>query len=65
MRIAKRNLKKQTQFPKGQNDVKSVSIMVYGDFDGPGRRKNKANQSQCRDDLMSRLGKIPQFEVSY
>jgi len=46
MRIAKRNLKKQSQFAKGQNDVKSILIMVYEDFDGLGLRKNKANQSQ-------------------
>jgi len=39
-------LKKQTQFLQGQNDVKSVLIMVYGDFNGPRRRKNKAKQSQ-------------------
>ena len=43
MRIAKSNLKKQTQFPKGQNAVKSILIMVYGDFDGPRLRKNKPN----------------------
>jgi hypothetical protein len=43
MRIAKRYLKKQSQFLKGQNDVKSILTMVYGDFSGPRRRKNKAN----------------------
>jgi hypothetical protein len=36
-------LKKQSQFSKGQNDVNAVFIMVYGDLDGPGHRKNKAN----------------------
>jgi len=36
-------LKKQSQFQNGQNDVKSIITMVYGDFDGPGRRKNKPN----------------------
>jgi hypothetical protein len=40
------DLKKQSQFLKGQNDVKSIVAMVYGDFDGPGRRENKAGQSQ-------------------
>ena len=40
------NLKKQSQFSNGQNDVKSILIMVYGDFDGPRRRKNKAKQTQ-------------------
>ena len=40
------NLKKQTQFAKGHNDVKSMLIMVYGDFNVPERRKNKAKQSQ-------------------
>jgi len=33
MRIAKRNLKKQSQFLKGQNGVKSMIVMVYGDLD--------------------------------
>jgi len=37
------NLKKQTQFSKGQIRVKRVTSMVYGEFNGPGRRKNKAN----------------------
>ena len=27
-------LKKQSQFFKGQNYIKSISIMVYGDLDG-------------------------------
>ena len=36
-------LKKQSQFAKEQNDVKSILIMVYGVFNGPRRRKNKAN----------------------
>jgi len=36
-------LKKQSQFSKGQNDVKSILTRSYGDFDGPERRKNKAN----------------------
>ena len=27
-------LKKQTQFFKGQNDVKSILTMVYGDYNG-------------------------------
>jgi len=39
-------LKKQTQFSNGQNDVKSILIMVYGVLSGPGRPKNKAKQSQ-------------------
>ena len=37
------DLKKQSQFSKGQNNVKSILTMSYGDFDGPGRRENKAN----------------------
>jgi hypothetical protein len=28
------NLKKQSQFSKGQNDVKSILTIVYGDFGG-------------------------------
>ena len=43
MRIAKWNLKKQSQFIKVENIVKSISTMVYGDFGGPRQRKNKAN----------------------
>jgi len=34
MRIAKWNLKKQSQFYNGQNDVMSVTAMVYGVFGG-------------------------------
>jgi len=36
-------LKKQSQFENGRNDVKSILTMVYGVFDGPRQRKNKAN----------------------
>ena len=39
----KRDLKKQSQFSGGQNDVKSVQAMTYGDFNGLRRLKNKAN----------------------
>jgi len=39
-------LKKQSQFLKGQNDAKQVMTKVYGDLNEPGRRKNKAKQSQ-------------------
>ena len=46
MRIAKSNLKKQSQFVPARNDAKSIITMVYGDFDEPGQRKNKAKQSQ-------------------
>jgi len=42
----KNNLKKQSQFVKEQIGVKSVIIMVYGDFNGLRRQKNKAKQSQ-------------------
>jgi len=35
------DLKKQTQFIKGQNDSKSVQAKVYGNLDGWMRRKNK------------------------
>ena len=42
-------LKKQTQFSNRENDVKSMWTMVYGDFDGPRQRKNKANlfRTEC------------------
>ena len=36
-------LKKQTQVAGGQDGVKSMLIMVYGDFDGSRLRKNKPN----------------------
>jgi len=42
------NLKKQSQFTKGQNDVKSVLIMLYGDFNGLRRRKNKPNSKPIK-----------------
>ena len=35
MRIAKRYLKKQSQFLKGQNDVTSIHTIEYGDLSGP------------------------------
>jgi hypothetical protein len=44
-------LKKQSQLQNGQNDVKSVLIMSYGDFDGPRRRKNKANSKPNKANL--------------
>jgi len=44
--MRKSNLKKQSQFAKGQNDVKLALTMVYRDIGGLGRRKNKAKQSQ-------------------
>ena len=40
------NLKKQSQYLKGQNDAKSVITMVYGDLYRWRQRKNKAKQSQ-------------------
>ncbi|MGB2864435.1 MAG: hypothetical protein WBC05_13995, partial [Sedimentisphaerales bacterium] len=48
-KMKKSDLKKQSQFPKGQNDVKSILIMGYGDFDGSRQRKNKAKQTQFQD----------------
>ena len=39
-------MKKQSQFLKGQNDIKVVFIMGYEDSDRPGLQKNKPNQSQ-------------------
>ena len=45
-RVERVHLKKQSQNFKGQNDVKSILTMVYGDFDEPDRRKNKAKQTQ-------------------
>ena len=41
-------LKKQTQFIMGQNDVKSIIIMIYGDLGGSGRQKK---QSQFKANL--------------
>jgi len=48
IRIAKRNLKKQSQFAKGQNDVKSIITMVYVDFNDRRQRKTKPIQSQTK-----------------
>jgi hypothetical protein len=45
------NLKKQTQFENGRNDVKSILTMVYGVLDGPGRRKNKPNSKPNKANL--------------
>ena len=43
------DLKKQSQFVKGQNDAKSVQAKVYGNLDGWMRRENKANSKPiCR-----------------
>jgi hypothetical protein len=42
--MKKHNLKKQSQFVGGQNDVKSVLTIVYGYFNGRRQRKNKANR---------------------
>jgi len=44
--LLKNDLKKQSQFLKGHNDAKPVMTKVYGDLRVPGRRKNKAKQSQ-------------------
>jgi len=43
MRIAERNLKKQTQFLKGQDDVNSFFTKKYDKLTWFGRPKNKAN----------------------
>jgi len=43
------NLKKQSQFPKGQNDVKSIYTMEYGNLIGPRRRENKPNSVRPLD----------------
>jgi hypothetical protein len=43
VRFIEHNLKKQTQFMKGQHDVKSILTMGYGNIGGSVRRKNKAN----------------------
>ena len=40
--MKKGDLKKQSQFLTGQNDVKSVFTVIYGDCNGPRPRKNKA-----------------------
>jgi len=55
----KGDLKKQTQFLNGQNDAKSMLTMVYGDFDGPERRKNKANLLVLRDAYCGKIKKGP------
>ena len=62
MRIAKRNLKKQSQFLKGQNDVKSILTMVYGDFGVPRRLKNKANSKPIKANFDCSLRAMPNSE---
>jgi len=49
-------LKKQTQFSNGRNDVKSILTMFYGDFNGQGRRENKANSKPNKANLYSTAG---------
>jgi len=51
------DLKKQSQFSNDQNDFKSILTMVYGDYDGPGQRKNKANQSQFQSQNYPKRGR--------
>ena len=46
--FSEHDLKKQSQFSEGQNDVKTETIRTYGDFNGRRRWKNKANQSQLQ-----------------
>jgi len=57
-------LKKQSQFPKGQNGVKSVIVIDYGDLYGWRQRKNKAKQSQyagLRPEIRSANSEIRQL----
>jgi len=42
------DLKKQSQFMKGQNDAKSILTMVYGDLDDCRLRKNKPNSKSIK-----------------
>jgi len=51
------DLKKQSQFLKGQIYAISVTTMVYGIFSGFGLEENKAKQSQFHD-LMPLLSRI-------
>jgi len=44
-------LKKQSQFAKGKNDVKSLLTMIYGDFGVLRRRKNKPNSKPNKANL--------------
>jgi len=52
------DLKKQSQFLKGQNDAMPVMTMVYGDFDGPRRQKNKANSKPIPAESAGKLVKL-------
>jgi len=45
-------LKKQSQFSAGRNELKSILTMVYGDFNEPGRRKNKANSKPIQSQFV-------------
>ena len=62
MRIAKRNMKKQTQFAKG---IIYVSVYMKGGYEdscGFGRRKNKANSKPILFSPQIYLGVENQFE---
>jgi hypothetical protein len=62
MRIAKRNLKKQSQFAKGKNDVKPLLIMIYADFGVLRRRKNKPNSKPNKANRRPSAGNPKQVE---
>ena len=62
-----RNLKKQSQFLKGQNDAMQVMTMVYGDLTGRGGEKTKpikanlyftAENAECAEYLISKDSRV-------
>ena len=56
MRIAKRGLKKQSQFLKGQNNVNSVITKDYDKLAWFGRPKNKANSKPIKANTLANTG---------
>jgi len=58
------NLKKQSQFSKGQNDVKSVITMEYGKDDNWRRRENKPNSKPNKANRWALAGNPKQVRPS-
>jgi len=61
--LTESDLKKQSQFFDGQNDVKSILTMVYGDFCGPRLRENKANSKPNKANLLAFSGQRHCFVI--
>jgi hypothetical protein len=66
LRIAKTNLKKQSQFDSGQIGAYSYMKGTYGNKPACGARKNKAKQSQFQTghQLISRMKRFFRYDTS-